>query len=321
MTSGEHFAESLPSVEQTILEASEIISGLKYAALDLSTAPQWHSNDGRTDFYAEPLGFEDGDPLTPDADIPYMMLGRIGHGIFETVLNTWKVTSLEKNTDELSDEFTVREYFVSQAGVIVRGLNGSSRMYSDDSQAEFLRNTFDAENERTEPTLATNYDYALLQNAIFDLKKSVEEKQDEIENLPPEELRRARTLKRTMLEGARMDDEPGEPKWWKIVHFSTRYFSIFAASAEDAVLDLEEYYDSRSKTLILEDFGYSVYTVESYSEADQKRLTQLYEGRPFIRHIPFSELEYVSNLDEASEAQKEAYKHAESILGRGGVVG
>ena len=317
MSNPEDFSEVFLSDEQEFRSSVEIVDGLKEAAITLSVPPEWPSADGCSFFIAKPLTFFDSDPLNPTVDISYDQLNKAGWYNTENILNTWEVNSITHADGD--EDAVVRQYFVNMGGMIVREARVSVAMFGEGSQAEFFKNVFEVDHSQETPKMASIRDYANLDNALFDLKNVVTEHSARIEKLTPQELRKLRTHRRLMMVGARSGEEmTDEPQWWKIKYSGTRLYSIFARSAEDAILDLEDFFDT--KTGIIEDLQID-YEVKLYGDPEQSALSQAYEGRAFVRLMPFSLVEFTSNLNDATPEQREAFLKAEKILGAGRVIG
>jgi hypothetical protein len=320
------FSEVFPDEKEQLDEAFEIVYRLKRAALSLQGDPSWASSDGISQYSAHPLRFRDGEELSPDVEVFYNELGNISQFVRDTILNAWQISSLDIDDINMPGEVTVRSYLLDQNAVLVSQQTVSPEMFGNSTQAEFLKIVFQSEQRDAPIKLASVRDFANLQNALYDLEDKVEvdelERQNRIEQLSKEELRAIRTQERQ----AHRFREPREVElpaeegqiWWKIEYGygygGMRVYSILADSAEDAVLDLEDFFNM--KTLIFEEAGYS-YNVKPYGKKKQTQLGERYEGRNFVRVFPFSLVEISRDLDSATPEQRAAYDVAIAKLGRG----
>lgn len=324
------FSEVFPGTQEHVQSAFEITNRLKNAALSLQGDPSWVSLDGASSYMARPLRFRDGDELSDGVEIPYAHLGNISEFVRDSILNAWSINAIIRPSVDASSEIGVQRYLFDENAVLMSQHIVSPVMFENSVQGEFLRNMFDEEQRHIPMQAASVRDLANLQNALVDLEAIVQadkiERENRIEAMSKQELREIRTQERQahrFREEREVESlEHDGPAWWKIEYGygygGMRVYSILADSAEDAVLDLEDYFNM--KTLIIEEFG-SAYNVKPYDDASQAELSRRYDGKNFVRVFPFSLVEMGHNLDNATDEQRAAHDIAVAILGDGAVFG
>jgi len=310
MSTHEHLGEIPPSDEQRSDYADDVVQQLKLAAIALGAAPTWLSQDGSASYMATPLTLRDDQPISDNQHIPYVELSPFSDYARDQFLNTWVIDAVENIGD--SDEVTARQYFVNQGGAIVREIPVSKRTFKKDDQARFLQTAFESDANAAQPKVALVRDYAAMDNALFDLKAHIESR----DHLPREELRNIRTERRFMLRGTRATESiletATEPKWWKITYSFTRLYAIRAATAEDAILDLEEFFGMKTETL---EESAIEYDIIPFQGSEQAEIAARYGYQRLVRLMPYSTVEYTHDIEHATPEQKKAFEQALRLLG------
>lgn len=316
MSNGEYFDNVFPSDEEYAPYSVHIVDTLKMASIALGSSPRWSSADGTRNYMAQPLTFGDGDPIQPNDHIPFVAYAAYMDFARDQILNTWVIYALEAIDN--SSELIMRKYFMDTACAVAVGTPMSPHMFTGGSQAEFLMNAYGVESANAIPKPFSVLDFANVDNALHDLKT-----QTAVEKAlrTKEDLRTIRTNRRLITSGPRANEnmfEATKPQWWHIWYDGVRSYAIFAPSAEDAVLDLEEHFSLDDRTI---DEMHIPYSVEAHGLTNQNILAGSFGEREFVRLMPYSLIEYTTDLDTATDEQRKAFVRAERILGEGRVLG
>jgi hypothetical protein len=299
MSENVDFNERWPDPDTASEWSSEILSELKWAIGTFDEPMHWRSSDGLIMIEAEPIQFSADQPEEP---VPYGKLREMPVFRLAETMNLWGI----RRTTVRPDEATVmQERFLLHAGRII-GVSavGSIAVFEQTTQGEFARNAleYDMAQALTDPQPATVRDYANLYDAVHDLRPVADKKRDDyyeyLKNMTKEDMRNYRAMKRDWIIQPELDKK-AVPKWWGITNVN-QVWLVKASSPEEAVLDLEDYFDMRLEPLFM------VFT-DPYDDDIQEELVAKYPDNNIRQLIPFSIVEWPKDPNNMSDEQQAAF--------------
>lgn len=116
--------------------------------------------------------------------------------------------------------------------------------------------------------------------------------------MTPEDMRNHRAMERDWMV-APEQDKTASPKFWGITVGSSVWL-VKAASAEEAVLDLEDHFELGLETLFM-------VFIDSYDDKIQAELSEKYVDGGIRRLIPWSIVEWPDDPNAMTSEQKAAF--------------
>jgi hypothetical protein len=291
------FKDCVPDESTAAALSSKILMDLKLAIGIFDEPMFWHSADGLSMLQAEPMYHTE-----KDKEVRYGKLKEMPMWQFAQSMNVWilqRATALPED-----GSIRIERFLLHAAHTIGAAAVGSLAVIEEGAQGEFANNSLNDDLNRAmdEPSDATIKDYANLMNATFDLKPIIEQKHDEhtqyILNMTKEDKRNYRAMKRDWIIKPELDKKAA-PKYWGITYGSSVWL-VRASSADEAVLDLEDQFDTGMEPLFM-------CFADPYDDNTQAELSTKFPDGNIKRLIPYSIVEWPNEPDNMTEEQQAAF--------------
>lgn len=299
MSEYKDFSEQMyndPEVHE--LFARNAIHELQSAVCAFDEPLKWQSSDGMSILFAVPQEFIEGS----DEPVPY---GKLRDMTMMDLAQSMQIWSMRRTTLQPNDGTILQENIVIHPGrIIVTTAVGTLDVLEEGSQGDFTRNSLaDTLNDvATNARPASVRDYANIDNALYDLKPLVEQRWDSyhmyLANMTPEDMRNHRAMKRDWLVSPE-EEKTDKPKFWGIT-VGDSVWLVKAASAEEAVLDLEDHFELGREPLFM-------FITDPYDDVIQAELDDKYPEGGIRRLIPWSIVEWPENSSELTDEQQVAF--------------